>query len=308
MKSVLPVAVAVWFAAAGAAVAQAPEEWVLPPSSSEEDPAPSASEPSLPGPPQAPPQSSEGWELPGFPNRSGLPSPLPSEADLPPPPLALPPEPEPERWRPPLPPPPLRSFTLSGGRALGKGRWAVGLTAGYPYVNLRYARGFLPSLDAGLSALTFYGQMTEAALDVRWEALRMGPLSLAVNGTAGGALFLRPARTENTWGARWVTGRRHVNAELGAAVSFVPTDGRGLHPFLDVRYLLAVDLEPLQTDPLGGLPPAFVLGGNTLIRLGAELPVDERFNLLGALGLDLHGRREDSAAFFNFALGVAVSF
>lgn len=330
MRSPLSIALAVLFAAPGPAVAQ--EDWALPagtPSSSaapqqgppdaassaapQQGPpgAPSSSAAPQEGPPGAPSPGAaprEGWDLPGFPDRSQQPSSLPDPADLPPPPLGLPPEPEERPWTPPPPPPPLKSFSLLGGRTLGAGRSAVALTAGFPYAQLRYARGFLPRLDAGVSVRTFYGLMTEGSLEVRWEFQRWGPISLALNGSAGGAFFLRPARTETQWGARWVTGRRHLNAEAGGAISLVPDDGRGLHPFLEVRYLMALDLEPTQTDPLGGTPPPVEVGNNTLFKLGAEVPLGERWNLLLALGMDLHGRREDSRVFFNFALGMAGSF
>lgn len=259
------------------------------------------------------------WSAPAFPDRAGEAPPDKEPPPLPPPPLEVEGEPEVQRepdgaswqaqasWTPP-PPPPLDSFGLFGARALGTGRQAAALFAGYPYVGLRYARGFWSRVDLGASLLTFYGMMTEARLDVRWEPLRAGTFSLAVVGGAGGAFFLRSALNEAAGGARWITGRRHLNGDLGLALSVTPADGRGLHPFLDVRYQLAVDLTPIQVDPLDGSPPDFSIGGNTVIRGGLELPLSSRVALAGALGLDLHGRREDAVFLINVSFGVQVSF
>lgn len=205
---------------------------------------------------------------------------------------------------PPGPPPPPNRLGLYGGRSLGMGHLAVGLSLGFPLLSVRAALGVLPRLDVGLGMDSFYGMMNEARVGARFTLLDggdKGSLGLVVDG--GRAFFLRPADVEQK-GARYLSGRRNWNLLPGLVGSWQLSGPRAPRAFLDVRYQLAWDTEPVQRTPLGGLPPAATLDGAFVARMGAEVPVSEKTSYVVSLGGDFRNRPEDAGFMPALSLGV----
>ena len=77
--------------------------------------------------------------------------------------------------------------------------------------------------------------------------------------------------------------------------------------FFDVRYQGAIDTEPFQRDPLGGVPPTAMLGNNALFRVGVELPLSPRSSVVFGLNLDAHFRTEDSVMMPGLQVGIVTA-
>lgn len=77
--------------------------------------------------------------------------------------------------------------------------------------------------------------------------------------------------------------------------------------FADVRCHVASDSEPVQRDPLGGIPPELQVSANFPLRLGVEAPFSSRSSFLFAFGFDLHGRAEDSKLMPILSIGVVTA-
>jgi hypothetical protein len=119
--------------------------------------------------------------------------------------------------------------------------------------------------------------------------------------------FAVPAAMEARGGARWLTGRRDVNLSPALVVSRQGTHPRAVRPFLELRYLLAIDTEPFATTPLAGVPPRLIIGHNGSVRGGAELPLSATTSFLVEVGLEFHGRRDDAVAMPSLAVGLVTS-
>ncbi|RKH05431.1 MULTISPECIES: hypothetical protein, partial [unclassified Corallococcus] len=211
--------------------------------------------------------------------------------------------------RPPKPPGPPRPpqapnrYGLYGGRSLGSGHLGVGMELGYPFVSARGLYGVLPALDLGLGVDSVYGLMTEIRAGARFTLLdgANGSLALVVDG--GRAFFLRPPDTEQK-GARYLSGRRDWNVAPGVVASFQGDGPRSVRPYMDLRCLLAFDLDPIQSSPLSGLPPAWKVDASILLRLGAEFPVGEKTSYAVSVGGDFRSRSTDAEFMPTLSIGV----
>lgn len=71
--------------------------------------------------------------------------------------------------------------------------------------------------------------------------------------------------------------------------------------------MLALDTEPFATTPLGGLPPALMVGRNPGMKGGAEVPLSAATSFVFSFGFDVHGRAEDATAMPSAAVGLVTS-
>ncbi|AKQ68740.1 hypothetical protein A176_005652 [Myxococcus hansupus] len=217
------------------------------------------------------------------------------------------PEPEP----PPVAPPPPRApnrVSLLGAQTVGAGGMAAGLSLGFPSVTARVALGLARRVDALVGLDSVYGLMNELRVGARWRVLDGGDrwsLGLVVEGSH--AFFLRPASVEER-GARHVSGRRNWNVLPGIVGSFQFAGARAPRLFLDARYLLALDTEPVQGTPLGGLPPDVVFSSAFPLRVGAEVPVSEKTSYAVTLGGDIRTRPGEANFMPVVSFGVVTGF
>jgi len=212
----------------------------------------------------------------------------------------------PARRASPGPPPVPNRVSLLGARTMGAGGLAAGFSLGFPTLSARVAYGVLPHVDVVASVDSLYGMMNELRLGGRWRVLDGGPrwsVGLAVEG--GHAFFLRPASVELK-GARYLSGRRNWNVLPGLVASFQRQGTRAARLFLDVRYHLSLDTEPIQRTPLGGLPPSVVTGSAFPIRLGAEMPLSEKTSYSVTVGGDVRTRSEDAGFMPVFSVGIVT--
>ncbi len=302
--------------AAPALAQQAPDEsWTLPAGASQ--PAPAGAPVALP-PPSPPPAApavpitatpvDESWLR--FPAEGG---PRPRERELPPAsvlPPTTPPPPPPlpmvVRRAAPLPPEEPNRVSMYGAPALGQWKRGLGLYIGFPLLGVRGSIGVTNSLDLGLAFDSFYGWMNEFRVHAKLQVFSGQNWSGAVALEAGKAFFAQPPSAESN-GARWLTGRRNWNIAPGFILSYRGDSPRSARLFLDVRYNLALDTQPFQRDPLGGVPASVQLGHNVPVRFGAEMPFTSLTSFLFTLGFDLHGRVEDSNFMPVCAVGIVTS-
>lgn len=262
-------------------------------------PAPGPGEPEWSGFPgeTAPPEAARPAPAPrpsGAESLADLPMPPTVEEPLGPPRLA---GPRPE---------PANRVSLHGAAPLGSGQRALGLGLGFPLLGGRALMGVTQALDLGLSYETLYGLMHDVRAVAR---LRFGTNGMVTGGLAadvGWAFFTR-APVADLRGARWLTGRRNWNATLGPVISLQGSEPRASRFFAGARAQLAADTQPVSQEPLGGVPPPVVLSLSLLTEAGLEVPVSEWVALAFRVGLDLHGRPEDSSAMVNFAAGVVTA-
>ncbi|RKG63315.1 hypothetical protein D7V80_31175, partial [Corallococcus sp. CA054B] len=205
--------------------------------------------------------------------------------------------------RPPPPPQAPNRYGLYGGRSLGSGHAGVGMELGFPFVSARGVYGVLEHLDLGLGVDTVYGLMTELRASARLTVLDSDNVSLAFVVDGGRAFFLRPPDTEDK-GARYLSGRRDWNVAPGLVTSFQGDSPRAWRPYLGVRVLMAFDLDPIQEDPLSGMPPAWKLDASVLVRLGAEFPVGEKTSYAVSFGGDFRSRSSDAEFMPTLSVGV----
>ncbi|MBJ6761073.1 hypothetical protein JGU66_09885 [Myxococcaceae bacterium JPH2] len=212
-----------------------------------------------------------------------------------------------EEALPPSPPLEPNRLGLLGARSSGSGRVVVGLMVGFPLLSLRAVVGVLPRLDVALGLDSLYGMMNEGRVGARLtllDGVDNGRAALGFVVEGGRALFLRPAETEER-GARYLSGRRNWNLQSGVVASWQGQSPRAKRLFLDLRYQLAWDTEPVQRTPLGGLPPASTTTGTFLARAGFESPITARTSYVLSFGGDFHSRAEGSASFMP-AISVGV--
>ncbi|NTX15370.1 hypothetical protein HUA76_31840 [Myxococcus sp. CA056] len=208
---------------------------------------------------------------------------------------------------PPGPPPVPNRVSLLGAHTVGRtGGVAVGLSLGFPTLSARAAVGVLPQVDVLVGLDSLYGMMNEARLGWRWRVLDGGArwsLGLVMEGSH--AFFLRSASLEDR-GARYLTGRRNWNVMPGIVGSFQRQGVRASRLFIDVRYLVALDTEPIQRTPLGGLPPDLVASSAWPVRVGAEVPLSEKTSYSVSLGGDFRTRAEDAAFMPVVSIGIVT--
>ncbi|GMU03020.1 hypothetical protein KH5H1_71400 [Corallococcus caeni] len=278
-----------------------------PPEPARPQAAPNEEAPTRVQPPSDTQGEAEGWEaFPGASDAVTAPPPPPRYA--PPPPPAEPPPTRrrvkpPRPPRPPSPPQAPNRYGLYGGRSLGSGHVGVGMELGYPFASARAVYGVLEPLDLGLGVDTVYGLMTELRASARLTLMDSQNVSLALVADGGRAFFLRPPDTEDR-GARYLSGRRDWNVAPGLVASFQGDGPRAWRPYLDVRALFAFDLDPIQRDPLSGVPPAWKLDAAVLVRLGAEFPVGEKTSYAVSFGGDFRSRSTDAEFMPTLSVGV----
>jgi hypothetical protein len=195
------------------------------------------------------------------------------------------------------PPPKEAPNTVSMMGAPTLGPWGRGqlFLLGFPLLSLRASFGLASWFDLGAGFDTFYGTMNEPRLTMRFGLFHNDSWSLAITMEGGYAWFTQPASRENR-GARWITGRRNINLSPAFVMSYRSGNRRSARLFFEARYWMALDTEPVAQDPLGGVPPDVIVGHNGGLRGGAELPLSAKTSFVFQLGLDFHGRPEDSVA------------
>jgi len=244
--------------------------------------------PTQPPPPPAP------AAMP-VPDPPPLPAPVGQPAPRPKPVVSPTPAPAPNTWS--RPPPREEPNTVSMMGAPTLGPWGRGqlFLLGFPLLSVRASFGLASWFDLGVGFDSFYGTMNEPRLTMRFGLFHDDSWSLAVTMEGGYAWFTQPASRENR-GARWITGRRNINLSPAFVVSYRSGNRRSARLFFEARYWMALDTEPVAQDPLGGVPPDVIVGHNGGLRGGAELPLSTKTSFVFQLGLDLHGRSEDSVA------------
>lgn len=243
-----------------------------------------------------------------------LPPPMPMEA--PPPPLVAPPPAVAPSAREPMPTreqvlarvrPAAEANRVSvfGAPTLGAGKRGQAIAVGFPLINVRVLFGLGDRVDLGVGYDTYYFLMNEPMLVARFGLVAGQHWSLGVTVDGGYAFFSQRASRE-TRGARWLTGRRNINASAAVLTSYQGDGPRAARLFFELRYLLAFDLEPYATDPLVGVPPGVVLGHNVTVGGGAELPLSSKTSFVFTLGLMIHGREIDSVVMPQAAVGLVT--
>ncbi|MFL5344947.1 MAG: hypothetical protein ACJ8AT_09135 [Hyalangium sp.] len=199
----------------------------------------------------------------------------------------------------------LSRVSLYGAHVLEPGKVAAGMTLGFPLASARAVMGVLPRLDVGLGVDSMYGIMNEARVYARFGLVSTDSADVAFSVEAGRAFFIHSPSQEQ-FGARYFTGRRNWNLAPGFVGSMLL--GRRTRGFVDLRYLLAFDTQPFQSDPLGGIPQGVQVGGNFLFRGGLEVPFSERTSYVVSVGGNIHGRKEDAAFMPMIAVGLVAGF
>ena len=221
-------------------------------------------------------------------------------------PLALPPS-QLERPAPSFRSEDFNLVSIFGAHALGQGGRAVGAFLGFPLVGARAAYGLTSNWDIGLGFDSFYGVMNDVRLTTRFTFFQGKHVAWALAVEGGPAFFTqRPAAEDR--GGRWLTGRRNWNVVPGVMVSVQGGTPQAARLFADVRYQLAVDTEPFQRDPLGGIPPGMQLVHSLPVRFGAELPFSPSTSFLAHFGFDLHFDPFDSPFMPTIGVGVVTGF
>jgi hypothetical protein len=204
-------------------------------------------------------------------------------------------------WQPELP----NTVSMLGAPTLGPGARGQLALVGFPLLSLRAAFGLARWLDVGVGFDSFYGAMNEPRASLRFGLLPGGPWTVSLALEGGYAFFAQSAAREVS-GPRAFTGRRNVNASPALVASYSRSPGRSPRLFFELRYLLAVDLEPVVLQPLGGAPPAFILGHNGGLRGGVELPLSTTASFVFLAGVELHGRADDLPAVPGISVGVVT--
>lgn len=258
---------------------------------------------------EAPPPGSE-WT--GLPGEQAQPAPEPSApAPAPARPLPMPPTIEEPMLPPssmPLSPRPEtpNQTSLYGAAPLGAWKRAAAVSLGFPMLQARALMGVGSKLDLGVEYDTLYGLMHDIRAAARFLLWSGETMSLGVVGDAGPAFYSKTPQ-QDAKGARWLTGRRNVNATAGVVLAVHGSAPRSSRFFLSARCMVAMDTEPIQSEPLGGTPPPVVAAPNLLTEVGLEAPVSEWVSLVFRVGLDLHGRSEDSVVMVTGSAGVVTA-
>ncbi|MBX7115869.1 MAG: hypothetical protein K1X64_16185 [Myxococcaceae bacterium] len=196
--------------------------------------------------------------------------------------------------------------SVNGAFSLGQWKRAQTLYLGFPFLGIRLGLGLTDHIDLFIGMDSFWGMMNEPRASVRWSVWQGQNWAFAAVLEAGWAFFnTRPAA--DVHGARWLSGRRNYNIVPGVLLSYQSDAHRATRVFFDVRYQGAIDTEPFQRDPLGGVPPTAMLGNNALFRVGVELPLSPRSSVVFGLNLDAHFRTEDSVMMPGLQVGIVTA-
>ncbi len=197
--------------------------------------------------------------------------------------------------------------SMAGAPSLGAGGRGQWLFAGFPFLGLRLLFGVTDRLDLGLGVDSYYFVfMNQPLVVARLNLLRNERWALAATFEGGYAFFSERAARE-TRGARWLTGRRNINFAPALVGSFQGLNPRAGRIFAELRYLGALDTEPVATEPLGGVPPPLVLGHNVGLKGGAEFPLSAKTSFVFVFGIEVHGRSGDLSLLPTASLGVVTS-
>lgn len=198
------------------------------------------------------------------------------------------------------------TVSMFGARSLGQ--WTRGqmIYLGFPLLGLRLSLGVSDRVDVGIGYDSFYFMMNEPRLTLRYNFYRGSNWAFAAQAEGGWAFFQMKASADIR-GPRWLTGRRNGNFQPGFIVSYQGDHPRAARLFLSLSYMLTFDTEPYQKDPLGGVPSSLVLGHNGQLRAGAEMPLSAKTSFVFLLGLDAHGRPEDSLVMPWCSVGLVTS-
>lgn len=233
----------------------------------------------------------------------GKEAPAPAEDAMPS--FAFPKPSPPKAPKPPPPPLPPNRTSLFGARTLQPGQRALGLSLGYPLLGVKAAFGLFPGMEVGVGVDSLYVVMTNVHAHARLSLLEGEHWALSAAVEGGWAFFLNDA-LEELHGARYLTGRRNWNLLPGLVASYQGRSPQAMRFFIDVRYHLAFDTEPVMATPLGGVPGTR-MAGNVPIRLGFEVPFSERTSYVIMVGGDFHGRPEDSDFMPSVGIGLVTS-
>lgn len=198
------------------------------------------------------------------------------------------------------------TISMFGARSLGFLNRGEMFFLGFPLLGIRLAMGVSERFDFGIGFDSFYGMMNEPLVMMRFNFYRGTNWSMAATLEGGWAFFTQRASIDLR-GPRWLTGRRNGNVTPGVVFSYQGDHPRAARLFLALQYLMTFDTEPYQKDPLGGVPSSVQLGHNGLIRAGAEMPLSAKTSFVFLLGLDVHGRTEDSIVMPVCSVGLVTS-
>lgn len=193
----------------------------------------------------------------------------------------------------------LPTVALLDAQALGPGRMAFGLTAGFPYVQALAGCGLAEGLDLDLQIDTLYGAATQVGVGPKLRLWGDEGLALAAQLHLQGAVFRHPFVDESSTGARHVTGLRDLGVEPGLVIS---TRGQVGSLFGVATVPLTYAPQPETSGPLSGGLPAW--GTNLGVYVGGELKAGSGLvHLFAEVGLDFHFRSGDVPVLPRLELG-----
>lgn len=204
------------------------------------------------------------------------------------------------------PPEERNQVSMLGAPSLGFGKRGQTVLLGFPILSIRLLFGVGDRIDLGLGYDTYYFLMNEPRAVLRIGLVKGENWALSANVEGGYAFFSQRASRESR-SARWLTGRRNINASAAIIGSYQGGKPRDARVFFEGRYTLALDTEPYATDPLVGVPPSIVPGHNVSLKGGAELPLSSKTSFVFSFGFDIHGRAEDSVVMPGGSLGLVTS-
>jgi hypothetical protein len=208
--------------------------------------------------------------------------------------------------RPTRPPEPRNEVSILGAQTLGQWKRAQLFQLGFPLISLRFLLGVGERVDLGVAYDSYYFVMNEPRLVARVAFVQREGFAFGASLEGGYAFFAQRASRE-VRGARWLTGRRNINISPALHVSYQGPTARAARLFLELRYTLALDTEPFASDPLVGVPADILVGHNGGVRGGAELPLSPKTSFFFAVGLDAHGRPDDSVMMPSLSVGLVTS-
>jgi hypothetical protein len=203
--------------------------------------------------------------------------------------------------------PPAEPNTVSvyGAPTLGQWKRGQNVFLGFPLLGGKLAIGLHDRVDFGLGFQSFYGVMNEFLAFAKVGIHRGSNWSFSASLEGKWALFQTKASVEQR-GPRWITGHRNFGVSPGVILTYQGDHPRSARVFADLRYLLTFDTEPVARDPLNGVPPRLLLGHNVMVHFGAEMPLSARTSFVFLLGMDIHGRGDDSPVMPVCSLGVVA--
>lgn len=191
--------------------------------------------------------------------------------------------------------------SLYAAHSIGLFRLVGGLRVGFPVAEVRMGIGLPAHVSAGLAYSTMYTFSHEFAAWGRWAFWQGYSAALAAAVDVSVAGFNQHPSADSR--GRFLTGRRNFNVQPGLTASIRGQGPRPLLAWVDVRYLLTVDTQPIAISPLapgGGRE----LGHNVVVQLGVEIPLVEWLGFVGGLGVEGHGRFNDIPAVVTASLGL----